>query len=505
MKRLAVCALALAAIAGCKEGLRPGGGKASVTLGVSAESLMAGYDDALPITVTDDDGDTVIAPVTWTSSDSAIAGVNGQGHVYAHRVGTTLIVASAGSVADTAAITVVPILSFADPAPVVLAGDTATLLIHARDESGPVALPAIVWSSNAPATATVSGGVVSGLAAGTATITATASPSSVSWPVTVLRSPAGINREIAFVIRDYKNPSAYDQVRLMNPVNRVAVPLTAYVTSIEGIRWSPDGAKLAVQYGAAAGAAKRGLWVMNADGSADHIISATGFDPAWSPDAGSLVFADSGGGALGLYADAAAGGHRRPVATLAPGGGHPDWSWDGSAIVYAQSYTEIWVVRSDGIGAHVLKQETGLDYGGVPRWSPDMRRITYSAAPYNGIWMMNADGSQRTPVSANCAGGTCVVAGFPYPPAVWSADGRRLYYQHTGAGGMAWVDVLTGAQTPIPWPIGSNVFSVSPDQSLIAFRSGADLMTMGIAGGSLRRLTILVDTLEAVRSFAWRP
>jgi Tol biopolymer transport system component len=79
--------------------------------------------------------------------------------------------------------------------------------------------------------------------------------------------------------------------------------------------------------------------------------------------------------------------------------GSPDWSRDGSKITLDGSrsvmgegggLTHILVIHADGSG---LKD---LGPGAMPCWSPDGKRIAYSEyGPQRGVWIMNADASDR--------------------------------------------------------------------------------------------------------------
>ena len=150
-------------------------------------------------------------------------------------------------------------------------------------------------------------------------------------------------------------------------------------------RVSPDGTKIAfTQYGP-----RTEVWVMNADGS----------------------------GAVNL--------------TPAPEGGQdPDWSPDGTRIVYSRSTDQgnrIYTMKSDGSDT-VKVVETGVanSFQVQPRWSPDGTRIVYvdnrgSTAQMTWLYVVHADGSNPTPV-------TPLTDGLRDRPS-WSPDGQRIAYR----------------------------------------------------------------------------
>jgi TolB protein len=79
--------------------------------------------------------------------------------------------------------------------------------------------------------------------------------------------------------------------------------------------------------------------------------------------------------------------------------GSPEWSHDGTWIAY-----DGWrsVVGENNDDAHVFtvnadgSSPKDLGPGAMPSWSPDGKRLTYSEyAPERGVWIMNADGSDR--------------------------------------------------------------------------------------------------------------
>ena len=138
------------------------------------------------------------ATVTWTSSASLMATVDASGLVTAAGNGTATITASAGSASGSAVVTVMQSVASVEVSPSVdeltALGQTVQLTAEAFDENGhAVAGAEFSWESSAVAVATVdAGGLVTAVAEGVATITASAGSASGSAVVTVTQSVASV-------------------------------------------------------------------------------------------------------------------------------------------------------------------------------------------------------------------------------------------------------------------------------------------------------------------------
>ena len=138
------------------------------------------------------------ATVTWTSSASSMATVNASGLVTAAGNGTATITASAGSASGSAVVTVMQSAASVEVSPSVYEltalGQTVQLTAEAFDENGhAVAGAEFSWESSDAAVATVdAGGLVTGVAEGVATITASAGEASGSAVVPVMQPVASV-------------------------------------------------------------------------------------------------------------------------------------------------------------------------------------------------------------------------------------------------------------------------------------------------------------------------
>ena len=135
--------------------------------------------------------------VTWSSSNPGVATVNGAGQATGVAVGSATLTATSEGKSGTAAILVtnVPVASVTvSPATAsVPAGQTVQLTATLKDANGNTLTGrTVTWSSDNTAVATVSrSGLVSGVVAGAATITATSEAKTGTSAITVTAPPPG--------------------------------------------------------------------------------------------------------------------------------------------------------------------------------------------------------------------------------------------------------------------------------------------------------------------------
>ena len=138
--------------------------------------------------------------VVWTSSNPEVATVSSSGVVTALRQGAATITATVDGQTGTSRINAVPgpvaVVAVTPQSPSVRVGATIPLAAETRDASGAVVTGRVVtWASSDPSRATVSStGVVTGVAPGAVTITATSEGRSGTTTVTVLRIPVSAVR-----------------------------------------------------------------------------------------------------------------------------------------------------------------------------------------------------------------------------------------------------------------------------------------------------------------------
>ncbi|HET7456371.1 MAG TPA: Ig-like domain-containing protein [Gemmatimonadaceae bacterium] len=171
---------------------------ASVTVTPSSASLIVGTTTTLTATVKDASGNTLAdRPVTWTTSNAGVATVSANGVVTAVAPGTAIVTATREGKSDQATITVSPVpVARVDVTPstaTVVVGQTVQLTATPRDASGnALGGRTVTWTTSDPLVALVSSaGLVTGLNAGSVTITATVDGKQATAIVTVQPVPVG--------------------------------------------------------------------------------------------------------------------------------------------------------------------------------------------------------------------------------------------------------------------------------------------------------------------------
>ncbi len=200
--------------------------------------------------------------------------------------------------------------------------------------------------------------------------------------------------------------------------------------------WSPDGQKIAfmtVDLALATG----NIYLMNKDGSGLTNLTAsfTGLpgSPAFSPDGSKMAFASIVGGIFQIHVMNIDGTGITNLSNNFKNDNQPDWSPDGSKIVFYRwgtaSTSEIFVMNADGTNQTNLSNNAlGIDQR--PSWSPDGTSIAFnrntgtSGDPTYDIFTMNPDGTGATNL-------TNTPGVWEIDPS-WSPDGTKIAFHNVG-------------------------------------------------------------------------
>jgi TolB protein len=172
----------------------------------------------------------------------------------------------------------------------------------------------------------------------------------------------------------------------------------------------------------------------------DAIRLAGGLAPQWSPDGSKLVYVDSAGIAMvPVFGGAPQRLVRNPDNDYSVS---PVWSHDGKSLAYAQVRTiggfgSIWIANADGGDRHKIR-DTNEPY--ALSWSPNDDRLAFVEGNllfvYSGVQFGNIAPSTVWVVGRDGSGAALLTDSLHQSVSpVWSADGDGVFYVSNSRGG----------------------------------------------------------------------
>lgn len=245
------------------------------------------------------------------------------------------------------------------------------------------------------------------------------SPTPTPTPTPV---PGAGAQPIAFT-KSANGPFSASDIFLVNTDGTNVVNITNSPGEDTQPAWSPDGSRLAYVChhqpdGSAGGPAR--ICVRNADGTGFKVLSNTqadDFSPSWSRDGSQIAFATFTSGSPSILSIMNADGTGR-VPLLISGAAWPDWSPNGSTLVFSIDANSIWTFNRLTQSSLRLTNTTGDT---SPRYSPDGSKIVFQSRRdgLEEIYVMNADGTGQTRLTNNS-----VLDTLPS----WSPDGTKILF-----------------------------------------------------------------------------
>jgi len=169
--------------------------------------------------------------------------------------------------------------------------------------------------------------------------------------------------------------------------------------------------------------------------------------------------------------------------------GSPDWSPDGSTIVYCHTHISLidgvlkpfpessgfWFVSPDGTGARMFQSHLGFMH---MDWSPDGQWFVFSED--RQIWKLKVTGDSLTLVLSNSTG----LNSSP----VWSPDGKRIAFDRFQANGKTGIYTMAANGTDLRYVGFGSTPDWSPDGMRIAYIGYDNIGITDTNGANDRRL-----------------
>ncbi|MFH1183638.1 MAG: hypothetical protein V1755_01180 [Chloroflexota bacterium] len=180
------------------------------------------------------------------------------------------------------------------------------------------------------------------------------------------------------VYSQYREDNVYE-IHELGLTDGVSERLTDRLGVLTGPEISPDGGTIAFMRWTVASNQYQ-IWLIDRDGgNPRRLLSATGWDPTWSPDGTQILFASDMDGAVQLYRVDLEGTNVQRISDLPAMRGRSDWSAQGMITTYSggPGKREIYVMQADGSDSRQVSPAGGNSQG--PSFSPDGQWIAFTA------------------------------------------------------------------------------------------------------------------------------
>jgi Tol biopolymer transport system component len=197
---------------------------------------------------------------------------------------------------------------------------------------------------------------------------------------------------------------------------------TSLGLEVGGMSWSPDGSRIVFAAGALTADLRfdEALYVMNADGSGLRVLlsgppGASASWPDWSPDGSRIAYTAVRGDTSAISVVNADGSNEVRISTPpAPNRDvRPRWSPDGKRIAFTRwwfsssdntpgALSQTLVMNADGSNVTQLINDSLWPW--YPAWSPDGTSLVVFSRFYDGLFVVNADGTGGRPIPTLCCG-----------------------------------------------------------------------------------------------------
>ena len=196
----------------------------------------------------------------------------------------------------------------------------------------------------------------------------------------------------------FREPNVYE-IYEMDIASGSVTQLTDRLGNLSGPEISPDGTTIAFKLSTTD---SDHIWLMDRDGKNPRPLpNAPGWDPTWSPDGQSILFAAKAQDGVQLFRVKLDGSELQMVSTLPAVRGRSDWSPDGQFIVTYSGPSwnrDVYIMNADGSNARMLTPIGGNSQG--PSISPDGQWVAFTSyfdhyGDVHGceIYIMRVDGT----------------------------------------------------------------------------------------------------------------